>query len=112
MMHGGQRLPSTGVIAPVRQARSSEIESGWNLALECVPCSGNVRRPEDGSVSLCAKVGIAREHQPAMRRVIPEAVINDTGVEERIDVEVLRARADVQVATVRRQIWLRLIRPD
>ena len=47
-----------------------------------------------------------------MRRVATEAVIDGRGVEERIDVEELRAGTDVQIAAVRREIGLGFVGPN
>ncbi len=111
-MHGGQRLPAACVITPVRQSRCRKIQPCWNLTLECVPCTCYVRRPEDGAIFLCAEVSIARENQAAMRRVAAEAVVDGTCVEERIDIEILRARTDVQITAIRRQVGLGFVGPD
>ena len=47
-----------------------------------------------------------------MRRVAAEAVVDGTCVEERIDIEILRARTDVQIASVRWQVRLGFVGPD
>ncbi len=100
MMHSGQRLPSSGIIAPVSQPRSGEVEARWDLPFEGIPCACDVRRPEDCSVALRAQISVAREDKPAMRRIVAETIVNRACVKERIHVEVLRAGADVKIAAV------------
>ena len=107
----GQMLPAAGVVAPICQARGGEVEAGGNLAFKR-PMSGDIGGPEDGAVALRAEVGVARENEGAMRRIAAEAVVDGAGMEERIDVEILRAGADVQIAAVRRQVGLGLVGPD
>jgi hypothetical protein len=96
MVLGGQILPAPGVVGPVRQAGGREVQAGGNLPLERIPGGVNVRRPEDGSIALRACVRVAGENQrPAIGLVFAESVIERGGVEERVDVEELRAGTDV-----------------
>ncbi len=66
MMLGRQILPAAGVVRPVGNARSREIEAGGNLAPVGVPCGIDVRRPDDRAVALHAEVRIARKNQRAL----------------------------------------------
>src|SRR5579884_2214826 len=112
VMHLRQRLPSACIVAPVGQARRSKIEGGWNLAFECIPGGRDVRRPEDGAIALRPQVSIAREHQGAMLGVSAEAIIDSSRVKERINIEILCAGTNVQVAAIWRQVGFGFIGPN
>ena len=65
------------------------------------------------AVALRAQVGVAGENQRApVRLVFAESVVERGGVEERIDVEELRAGTDVVVGAVGRQIGLGFVGPE
>ena len=111
MMHRGQILPAAGVVAPVIQAGSGDVEPGRNLPLQRIPGRKNIRRPDDGAVVLDAEIAVAGEDQGAVIGVLAESVVERCGVKQRIHVEILRARANVVVAAIRGQIGLGLIGP-
>src|ERR1019366_2091645 len=68
---------------------------------------------EDGPITLRSREGVARENQRApVRLVLAEAVVERRGVEERIDVEELRAGTNMIVGAFGRQIGLGFIGPQ
>jgi len=61
---------------------------------------------------LRAQIGVAGQNQRAAVCVLAEAVIEGARLKVGVDVEVLRARANMEVAAVRRQIRLGFIGPE
>ena len=61
---------------------------------------------------LRAKIGVASEDECASWKILAKAVVEGRSVEERVRVEELRARADVKVASVWREIRLSLVGPE
>ena len=113
MVHRGKILPTTGVVGPVRDPRSRNVETGGYLPLERVPGGIDIGGPHNGAVALHAREGVAREDQRSPAGfVFAEAVVERGGVKERIHVEKFRARTDVEVGAAGRQIGLCFIGPE
>jgi hypothetical protein len=51
---------------------------------------------------LCAEIRVSSQYQRPGGEILAEAVIERSSMEERIDIEELRARPDVEVASIRR----------
>src|ERR1700733_9463733 len=107
----GKILPSADVVGPIGHPRGREVEPGRNLALQSVPGRVDIRRPNDGSVPLRAKISVARENQRTVINIAPEAVVDGSGMQQRIDVEVAASGSGKEIAAVRRKVRFGFIRP-
>ena len=61
---------------------------------------------------LRTKIAIASQNQRAFFHVRPHAVVKGRGVKERVGIEILRARADLEVGAVGRQIGFGFVGPE
>ena len=87
------RKETADISIPVRHTARGEVQPGWDGPLQHVPRGINIARPEDGPVALRSKIGGARQdhHAAAVSKVAPEAVVNRSSMEQRIDIEVAPA---------------------
>ena len=111
-MRAGEVLIPTRIRAPVGHAAAYEIQACRDGAAQHVPRGLNVGRPENRAVPLCAQICVTGKNQCPLLQIATVAVIDRSGMEERVGVVKLGAWPNVEVAALWRQVGLGLVCPE
>src|SRR6202041_1040142 len=94
-------LEAADVGGPPRDAGQADVEAGRDLAAQGVEGGIDVAGPDHGSVPLAAGPGGPAQAKDLLLALGPHPVVEPLGVQHRIDVVHLRARAEVVAEVLR-----------